>query len=179
MALLQKVLQLYARQQLGAPQQGGSSSGGASEALVDELLAADESLWERLMRQRASEGSVRCAGLGLGRRGMLGTAGDWGRRWTGRRAGRRAGLSLVQPACRLPLQSPPPPPYTQTNGTRGRWICPESTHTHCPTHPRSTPPSLQPSVASLPSRRHCSGAWRLLCWACPPAPTRSGCRQNT
>lgn len=56
-ALLQKVLQVYACVQLGQPQ-AGSSSGGGSDALLDELLAADEALWGRLIRQRAAEGDV-------------------------------------------------------------------------------------------------------------------------
>ncbi|PRW58323.1 hypothetical protein C2E21_3211 [Chlorella sorokiniana] len=61
-ALLQKVLQVYACQQLSQPPAGGSS-GGASDALLDELLAADEALWTRLIRQRASEGGASEAAL--------------------------------------------------------------------------------------------------------------------
>ena len=58
--LLQKVLQLYACEQLGQPQQGGSSGGGG-DGLVDELLAADEGQWARLIRQRSAGGDVRWA----------------------------------------------------------------------------------------------------------------------
>jgi hypothetical protein len=58
-ALLQKVLQLYACEQLGQPQQDGGSGGG--DGLVDELLAADEGQWARLIRQRSAAGSVRWA----------------------------------------------------------------------------------------------------------------------
>ena len=67
-ALLQKVLQLYACQQLSQPQAGSAAgTGGAGDALLDELLAADESLWTRLIRQRASEGGARCACMPGGR----------------------------------------------------------------------------------------------------------------
>ncbi|KAI7839062.1 hypothetical protein COHA_007204 [Chlorella ohadii] len=63
-ALLQKVLQLYACQQLSQPQAGaGGSSGSDSDALLDELLAADEGMWTRLIRQRASEGGPSEAAL--------------------------------------------------------------------------------------------------------------------
>ncbi|KAL4418972.1 hypothetical protein ABPG77_000885 [Micractinium sp. CCAP 211/92] len=55
-ALLQKVLQVYACLQLGQPQAGSGGSG--SDALLDELLAADEALWGRLIRQRTAEGDV-------------------------------------------------------------------------------------------------------------------------
>jgi hypothetical protein len=58
-ALLQKVLQLYACEQLGQPQQGGGGGGG--DGLVDELLAADEGQWARLIRQRSADGNVRWA----------------------------------------------------------------------------------------------------------------------
>ncbi|EFN59214.1 hypothetical protein CHLNCDRAFT_138166 [Chlorella variabilis] len=57
-ALLQKVLQIYACQQLGTPQAGGDKQRGGGDAAVDELLAADEALWTRLIRQRADEGSI-------------------------------------------------------------------------------------------------------------------------
>ena len=61
-ALLQKVLQLYASRQLSQHQAGqsGSSSGGdALDAALSELLAADESEWAALLRQHAQEGAVR------------------------------------------------------------------------------------------------------------------------
>ncbi|PSC76574.1 hypothetical protein C2E20_0188 [Micractinium conductrix] len=51
-ALLQKVLQLYACHQLGQPQ-GSGGGGSSSDALLDELLAADEGLWTRLIRANA------------------------------------------------------------------------------------------------------------------------------
>ncbi|KAL4431208.1 hypothetical protein ABPG75_006464 [Micractinium tetrahymenae] len=58
-ALLQKVLQVYACLQLGQAQAGsGGGSGSGSDALLDELLAADEALWGRLIRQRAADGDV-------------------------------------------------------------------------------------------------------------------------
>ena len=71
LALLQKVLQIYACEQLGQPQQAGGGGGSGSsggEGLVDELLAADEGQWAGLIRQRSAEGSVRWV---LGRGGYL------------------------------------------------------------------------------------------------------------
>ena len=58
--LLQKVLQLYACEQLGQPQQGGGGGSGG-DGLVDELLAADEGQWAGLIRQRSAGGGVRWA----------------------------------------------------------------------------------------------------------------------
>ena len=59
-SLLQKVLQLYACEQLG-PQhrQQQQRQGTTSEALLDELLGADETHWALIIRQRDGEGGVR------------------------------------------------------------------------------------------------------------------------
>lgn len=56
-ALLQKVLQLYACHQLSQPQAGSGSGGSGGDSLIDELLAADESLWGNMISQRAGDGS--------------------------------------------------------------------------------------------------------------------------
>ncbi|KAI3433341.1 hypothetical protein D9Q98_003159 [Chlorella vulgaris] len=57
--LLQKVLQLYACQQLSTGQgAAGSRERSGGEAAVDELLAADESMWTRLLRQQVSEAGL-------------------------------------------------------------------------------------------------------------------------
>ncbi|GAB4822728.1 hypothetical protein N2152v2_009774 [Parachlorella kessleri] len=59
-ALLQKVLQLYASRQLSQQQAGQSSSSGtdALDAALSELLAADESQWAALLRQHAQKDGV-------------------------------------------------------------------------------------------------------------------------
>ena len=90
-ALLQKVLQLYACHQLGQPQ-GSGGGGSSSDALLDELLAADEGLWTRLIRANAD--TIRCEEGGCRRGGRgRGAEGVW--RWV-RAAARTRGCSRAQ-----------------------------------------------------------------------------------
>lgn len=93
-ALLQKVLQIYACQQLGTPQAGGDKQRGGGDAAVDELLAADEALWTRLIRQRADEGSIRCGVCRV--RGVV----------NGRGAGEHAAGTCRIPASCTPMLPP-------------------------------------------------------------------------
>jgi hypothetical protein len=59
-ALLQKVLQLYASRQLS--QQAAQQAGGdKADAVLSELLEADESQWAALVRQHAEHGDIRWA----------------------------------------------------------------------------------------------------------------------
>lgn len=68
-ALLQKVLQVYAQVQLGgsSAQQQQQQGGSASDALLNDLLAADEATWGAVIRQRAKEAEIRCGVGGGGR----------------------------------------------------------------------------------------------------------------
>lgn len=61
-ALLQKVLQLYASRQL-AQSAAGAGEGGA-DGLLNQLLAADEAEWAAIVRQQAQQGDIRWAGTG-------------------------------------------------------------------------------------------------------------------
>ena len=67
-ALLQKVLQLYASRQLSQPAAAaaGASSGSSesADALLTQLLAADEAAWAGIVRQHAQQGDIRWAGPG-------------------------------------------------------------------------------------------------------------------
>jgi hypothetical protein len=52
-ALLQKLLQLYAARALGSSAGGPSQEQGSAEAVLERIVASEEEEWDELLRQPA------------------------------------------------------------------------------------------------------------------------------